>query len=55
MILFIPASNSAAFAALPHKWKQPEAQYTRQTWMIKAWSDEAWEDFEYWMKQDKIG
>lgn len=21
--------------------------------MIKAWSDEAWEDFEYWMKQDK--
>lgn len=21
--------------------------------MIKAWSDEAWEDFEYWLKQDK--
>ena len=21
--------------------------------MIKAWADEAWEDFEYWMKQDK--
>jgi len=21
--------------------------------MIKAWSDEAWEDFEYWTKQDK--
>ncbi|MCI6009471.1 MAG: Txe/YoeB family addiction module toxin [Anaerostipes hadrus] len=21
--------------------------------MIKAWSDEAWEDFEYWMTQDK--
>ena len=21
--------------------------------MIKAWSDEAWEDFEYWMKQNK--
>lgn len=21
--------------------------------MIKAWTDEAWEDFEYWMKQDK--
>ena len=21
--------------------------------MIKAWSDEAWADFEYWMKQDK--
>lgn len=21
--------------------------------MIKAWSDAAWEDFEYWMKQDK--
>jgi len=21
--------------------------------MIKIWQDEAWEDFEYWMKQDK--
>ncbi|MCI9337899.1 MAG: type II toxin-antitoxin system YoeB family toxin [Lachnospiraceae bacterium] len=21
--------------------------------MIKSWSDAAWEDFEYWMKQDK--
>lgn len=21
--------------------------------MIKAWSDEAWEDFQYWLKQDK--
>ena len=21
--------------------------------MIKAWSDSAWEDFEYWTKQDK--
>ena len=21
--------------------------------MIKAWSDEAWEDFEYWQSQDK--
>ena len=21
--------------------------------MIKAWTDEAWEDFEYWMGQDK--
>lgn len=21
--------------------------------MIKAWSDEAWEDFEYWTKQDR--
>lgn len=21
--------------------------------MIKSWSDEAWEDFEYWLKQDK--
>lgn len=21
--------------------------------MIKAWTDEAWEDFTYWMKQDK--
>lgn len=21
--------------------------------MIKAWTDEAWQDFEYWMKQDK--
>ena len=21
--------------------------------MIKAWSDEAWEDFEYWTNQDK--
>lgn len=21
--------------------------------MIKAWTDEAWEDFEYWIKQDK--
>ncbi len=21
--------------------------------MIKLWSDVAWEDFEYWMKQDK--
>ena len=21
--------------------------------MIKAWTDEAWEDFEYWMEQDK--
>ena len=21
--------------------------------MIKAWTDEAWEDFEYWSKQDK--
>jgi len=21
--------------------------------MIKAWTDEAWKDFEYWMKQDK--
>lgn len=21
--------------------------------MIKEWSDEAWEDFEYWMNQDK--
>ena len=21
--------------------------------MIKSWTDEAWEDFEYWMKQDK--
>lgn len=21
--------------------------------MIKAWSDEAWEDFEYWLKNDK--
>ena len=20
--------------------------------MIKCWSDEAWEDFEYWTKQD---
>ena len=25
----------------------------RQIWMIKSWTDEAWEDFEYWMKQDK--
>ena len=23
------------------------------TLMIKAWSDAAWEDFEYWTKQDK--
>ena len=21
--------------------------------MIKSWSDDAWEDFEYWLKQDK--
>ena len=21
--------------------------------MIKAWTDDAWEDFEYWAKQDK--
>lgn len=21
--------------------------------MIKSWSDAAWEDFKYWMKQDK--
>ena len=21
--------------------------------MIKAWTDEAWEDFEYWLRQDK--
>ena len=21
--------------------------------MIKAWSDEAWEDFQYWLKDDK--
>ncbi len=21
--------------------------------MIKAWTDEAWEDFEYWLKMDK--
>ena len=21
--------------------------------MMKAWTDEAWEDFEYWLKQDK--
>lgn len=21
--------------------------------MVKAWTDEAWEDFEYWMKQDR--
>lgn len=21
--------------------------------MIKAWTDEAWEDFEYWMRQDR--
>ncbi|WP_177164452.1 Txe/YoeB family addiction module toxin [uncultured Fusobacterium sp.] len=21
--------------------------------MIKAWSDEAWEDFQYWLKNDK--
>lgn len=21
--------------------------------MVKAWTDEAWEDFEYWLKQDK--
>lgn len=21
--------------------------------MINAWTDQAWEDFEYWMKQDK--
>jgi len=21
--------------------------------MIKSWTDAAWEDFEYWMKQDK--
>ena len=21
--------------------------------MIKSWTDMAWEDFEYWMKQDK--
>ena len=21
--------------------------------MIKVWTDEAWEDFEYWLKQDK--
>lgn len=21
--------------------------------MIKSWSDAAWEDFEYWTKQDK--
>ena len=21
--------------------------------MIKSWSDEAWEDFEYWLSQDK--
>lgn len=22
--------------------------------MIKSWSDAAWEDFEYWMKQDNM-
>lgn len=21
--------------------------------MIKSWTDDAWEDFEYWLKQDK--
>lgn len=21
--------------------------------MIKAWTDDAWEDFEYWLKQDR--
>lgn len=21
--------------------------------MIKAWTDEVWEDFQYWLKQDK--
>ena len=25
----------------------------RSIWMIKAWTGEAWEDFEYWTKQDK--
>jgi Txe/YoeB family toxin of Txe-Axe toxin-antitoxin module len=28
-------------------------QCMRWTLMIKAWSDAAWEDFEYWTKQDK--
>ncbi len=26
---------------------------TRWIWMIKSWTDEAWEEFEYWMAQDK--
>ena len=25
----------------------------RLIWMIKYWTDEAWEDFEYWLEQDK--
>ena len=27
--------------------------FLRPKTMIKAWSDEAWEEFEYWTKQDR--
>ena len=30
------------------RWKPPAALFTRSTLMIKAWTEEAWEDFEYW-------
>ena len=29
------------------------APSTRSIWMIKAWTEEAWEDFEYWTTQDR--
>ena len=24
----------------------------RRIWMIKCWTDDAWEEFEYWTEQD---
>jgi len=35
--------------------KKSIAQMESTGWMyvIKAWTDDAWQDFEYWTKQDK--
>ncbi|MFR5990522.1 MAG: Txe/YoeB family addiction module toxin [Faecalibacterium prausnitzii] len=35
------------------RWKRPAAPSTRSIWIIKAWTEEAWEDFEYWTTQDR--
>ena len=50
---FYSEQNMARLRKSIAEMEPPAARSTRLTWMIKAWTEEAWEDFEYWTTQDR--
>ena len=50
---FYSEQNQARLRKSIAEMEPPAAPSTRSSSMIKAWTEEAWEDFEYWTTQDR--